>query len=72
MTLDLKESKDLCDWLIDKGLGIAEAAEVLYNLGCDDNLGIALVKVFEKRRTKLKEMNEKCFDWTVMPIPQRV
>lgn len=55
MILDLKESQDLCDWLIERGLGLVEAAMVICDIACGDSLCIALIKVFNHR----KEMTAK-------------
>lgn len=59
MILDLKESKELCDWLLDRGLGLGEAAWVLADLACGDSLAIALLKVFKDRKLKLEAIHAK-------------
>lgn len=59
MILDLKESKELCDWLLDRGLGLCEAAWVLGDLACGDSLAIALLKVFKERKLKLEAIHAK-------------
>lgn len=59
MILDLNESKELCDWLLDRGLGLGEAAWVLGDLACGDSLAIALLKVFKERKLKLEAIHEK-------------
>lgn len=65
MILDLAESKELCDWLLERGLGLDDAAYVLCDLACGDSLGIALLKVFKHRQLKLEETNAKnnMSDW---------
>lgn len=59
MILDLKESKELCDWLMRRGLGLGECAHVLCSLGSGDSFAIALLKVFEKRKQKYEEIHAK-------------
>lgn len=65
MILDLNESKELCDWLLDRGLGLGEAAWVLADLTCGDSLAIALLKVFKERKLKLEAIHAQVpiSDW---------
>jgi hypothetical protein len=63
MILELDESMKLCDWLIEKGLGLGEAAIVLNEIGCGDTLAIALLKVFKAR----KILQEKTYEKNNMP-----
>lgn len=71
MILDLAESKELCDWLLDRGVTLGEAAYVLCNLACGDSLGIALLKMFKHRQLKQEENNAKnnLSDWGNPIIP---
>lgn len=64
--LDLKESQELCDWLLQRGLGLGEAACVLGDLACGDTLYIALLKVFNHRKSNMEKLHENQFsnDWS--------
>lgn len=59
MTLELEESKKLCDWLMERGLGLGECAWVLMDLASGDSLGQALHKVFKHRKEMMEAINEK-------------
>lgn len=59
MILDLEESLELCDWLLEKGIGLGEAAHVICDLACGDSFAIALLKVFKHRQLKLEEIHAK-------------
>jgi len=59
MILDLDESKELCDWLMERGLGLGECAWVLADLACGDSFAIALIKVFNQRQKKLEAIHAK-------------
>lgn len=67
MILDIKESQELCDWLLQRGLALSECADLLMNLGCGDTFAMALFKVFLKRKELLEERDEKfnSYDWVV-------
>lgn len=62
MILDLKESKELCDWLLQRGITLSEAACVLGDLSTGDTLCIALLRVFNHRKEKSNE-NQFANDW---------
>lgn len=64
MILDLKESQELFDWLLQRGLNLGEAAYVLCDIISGHSLGVALVKVWEYRNL-LKEGKDESsvFDW---------
>lgn len=66
MIRDIKESQEMCDWLIERGLGLNESAWVLCHLIDGDTLDIALIKVFKQRELKLEAVNEKVNinDWS--------
>jgi hypothetical protein len=59
MILDLKESQELCDWLLQRGLCLDETACVLGDLACGDTFAIALLKVFNHRRKNNMEKNNE-------------
>lgn len=65
MILDLKESQELCDWLLQRGIGLDEAACVLGDISCGDTLAIALLKVFNHRKSNMEKKHENLFsnDW---------
>lgn len=59
MILSIAENLDLCEWLMERGLGLGECACVLCELECGDTFALALARVFQ-RREKLKEkLDEK-------------
>jgi hypothetical protein len=59
MILSIAENLDLCEWLIERGLGLDECACVLCEMECGDTFALALARVFQ-RREKLKEkLHEK-------------
>ncbi len=66
MILDIEESKELCDWLLGRGLGLGECAHVLCDLTCGDTLAIALLKVFKHRQLIQDKIHEKDhpIDWS--------
>ncbi len=59
MILDLRESQELCDWLMRRGLGLGECADLLCDLACGDSFCIALLKVFKNRQLKHEEIHAK-------------
>jgi len=63
MILDVEESKELCDWLMERGLGLGETAHFLCDLGCGDTFAIALMKVFKHRQNLMEKLHAK------KPIP---
>ncbi len=65
--MELNEAKELCDWLIDKGLGVGECADFLMSLGCGDTFAIALFKVFEDRKKIVEKIYEKISHDEVKP-----
>ncbi len=76
MNLDLKTSQELCDWLLQRGLKLSEAANVLCDLTSGHSFGVALVNVFSLRNNQLEKAYDKVriYDWgDFMPnIPLRV
>lgn len=65
MILTIEENMQMCDWLIQKGLCLAECATVLVNIECGNTFAFALSKVFIERTKKMEEMDEEfdSFDW---------
>lgn len=63
MILELDESMKLCDWLMERGLGLGEAAVVLADIACGDTLAIALLRVFKGR----KILQEKTYEKNTIP-----
>lgn len=59
MIINVEESKCLCEWLLQRGLGIGECAQFLANMECGDTFAVALMKVFNKRKEKLEEIQSK-------------
>ncbi len=65
MIFDTEQAKSLCDWMLDRGLGLHECACVLSNIECGDTFVLALLKVFKNREIKMEKLNEKfsVVDW---------
>jgi hypothetical protein len=59
MILDLPQSQDLCDWLLQRGLGLGECAWVLADMQSGDSFALALLKVFETRKKQMEKVHEK-------------
>lgn len=49
MIFEIEEAKSHCDWLLDRGLGLGECANVLCDMQCGDTFSLALLKVFKHR-----------------------
>ena len=63
MTLTIKENQELCDWMLEKGLRMSEAAGLLCNLECGDTFPLALAKVFRNR-----SITSENYEKPVMPF----
>lgn len=65
MILELDESEALCDWLLERGIGLEEAAHVLCSLNNRETLGSALLEVFKNRKLNLGHYHGKNIsdDW---------
>ena len=65
MILPNEECQQLCDWLIEKGLGLGECALFLSNIELGDSFALALLKVFIERKKQLEAIHEKktIHDW---------
>jgi hypothetical protein len=61
MILDLKESQDLCDWLLQRGISLDEAACIIADISCGDTFCIALLKVFNHRKSNKEKIHENIF-----------
>ncbi len=59
MTLDIEESKEMCDWLLRRQLSLEEAALFLCYMGAGDPFSVALLNVFKHRQIKLEKINDK-------------
>lgn len=57
MILSISESQSLCEWLMERGLGLGECAAMLGDLECGDTFALALLKVFVDRRNKLEAIH---------------
>lgn len=58
MMLDIKESQNLCDWLLERGLGLSECACVISHIECGDPFSLALLKVFIERKKMMEKIDE--------------
>jgi hypothetical protein len=65
MILSISESQSLCEWLMDRGLGLGECAAMLVDLACGDTFAMALIKVFIDRKNKLEAIHAQIpiSDW---------
>ncbi len=59
MHLSIEESQNICDWLLDRGLGLGECACVLGDLECGDSFALALLKVFNERKIMMESIHAK-------------
>ncbi len=59
MILSITENLDLCEWLMERGLGLGECACVLCELECGDTFALALARVFSRRKQIAEKMHEK-------------
>ncbi len=71
MYLTLEENLKLCDWLLEKGLGIGECACLLCDLESGDTFALALLKVFHERKLNLDSIHDKnnVVDWGNPIVP---
>ncbi len=64
MIIEINEAKELCDWLIQRNVGIGEAAQMLCNIELGDSFALALLKVFIERKKLMEKLHEKTpVDW---------
>lgn len=59
MILSIEQNMHICDWLLERGLGLGECACVLGDLECGDTFALALLKVFMARRKRMEDMHEE-------------
>lgn len=59
MILSITENLDLCDWLMERGLGLGECACILCELECGSTFALALARVFQRRKHLAEEIHEK-------------
>jgi len=59
MRLEIDESIEICNWLLDNDLGLDECAHVLSDVECGDTFGLALLKVFKYRKLTMEKLHEK-------------
>ena len=71
MILSIEESQNLCEWLLDRGLGLGECACVLGDLECGDSFALALLKVFHERKLKMESIHAQNdpIDWGNPIVP---
>jgi hypothetical protein len=71
MILSITENLDLCEWLMERGLGLGECACVLCELECGDTFALALARVFTRRKQLAEKMHEKTdkTDWGSPIVP---
>ena len=65
MNLNLQDQMQLCKSLMDCGLGLSEAANVLIDLESGKSFASSLKNVFSNRKKNFEEVNEKYVhsDW---------
>lgn len=59
MILTVEENMHICDWLLERGLGLGECACMLGDMECGDTFALALLKVFLARRKKMEAIDEE-------------
>lgn len=66
MILSIEESLDLCDWLLERGIGLGECACVLCELNCGETFALSLMRVFIRRKELQEKINDKAKtnDWS--------
>ena len=57
--MDLHESKELIDWLMEKGLDLQDSAAVLCYITCGSTLGVSILNVFIDKNRKEEKTREK-------------
>jgi hypothetical protein len=65
MIFEVEEAQKLCDWMLDRGLGLGECAYMLSHMECGDTFALALFKVFKNRELKTERLHERfnARDW---------
>lgn len=62
--MDLEESKELIDWLMEKGLDLQDSAAVLCYITCGSSLGVSILNVFiDKKKEENKREKYSIPDW---------
>jgi hypothetical protein len=59
MILTVEENMHICDWLLERGIGLGECACMLGDMECGDTFALALLKVFLARRKKMEAIDEE-------------
>ena len=69
--MSIEETRNLFDWLLDRGLSLLEAAFVLTSLEQGNPLGVSLLEVFKTRYLTREMINEKLSisDWGNPIVP---
>lgn len=63
MILNIQESMDLCDWLLEREVYLSESANILVDLQHGETFGLALKKVFKNRCEMIEKMNQQTLEW---------
>ncbi len=50
LVLDLEDSKDLLEWLMNNGLSLKESAEVIAEMKYGVSLSFAIINIFRRRK----------------------
>lgn len=58
LILDLKETQELFDWLIYRGLSLLEAARAVSDMHVGDHLSLAILKVMNDRQRDWDERHD--------------
>lgn len=59
MIIELDDSIEIIDWLVEKGLGLGEAATCLCYYETGDSFALSLLKVFIDRKKQMEALHEK-------------
>ena len=55
----IREEMDLCEWLMSRGLGLGEAANLIVYMEQRNSFGKALCIIYEERKLKIKEIHDQ-------------
>ena len=59
MIMSIDGSRDVIDFLLEKGLTFSESVTVISNMECGDTFALAITRVFRERERLLESLNEK-------------
>ena len=71
MILTIEENLSVCEWLMERGLGLGECACLLCEMECGETFALALRRVFLRRQQYKEKIDEKSkdTDWGNPVVP---